>query len=125
MSRTKMREFMLVVVPGSRREYVCVQHEERGDRVCYDAELRRRGYGTGWSIDAAQAAEVQMVIHVYRLIVATRSLTAHELVSLRSQPNPRSMTLTVEPWSDARGPCQGVTRLRRHGAAPRDVADVE
>lgn len=99
MSWTKMREFMLVVVPGRRREYVCVQHEELGDRLWYDAELRRRGHLTEWTIDIAQAAEMQTVMreHGYRLIVATRSLTAHELVSLRSQPNPQSMTLTVEP----------------------------
>lgn len=98
MSWTKIREFMLVVVPGGRREFVCVRHEERGDRHWYGAELRRRGYLTEWSIDAAQAAEMQAVMseHGYRLIVAMRSLTAHEVVSLSSRPNPRSMTLTVE-----------------------------
>lgn len=89
---------MLVVVPESRREYVCVRQEERGDRLRYDAELRRRGYLTGWNIDASQAAEMQSVMreHGYRLIVAMRSLTAHELIQLLSRPNPRSVAVTVE-----------------------------
>ena len=58
MSWTKTREFMLVIVPESRREYVCVPQEERGDRIWYDAELRRRAYLVEWDIDAAQAAEM-------------------------------------------------------------------
>ena len=98
MSWTRTREFMLVVVPESRREYVCVWHEERGDRSWYDAELRRRGYLLEWDIYAAQAEEMQTVMHEhgYRRILAMRLLTAHELVRNRLQPGPRSMRLTVE-----------------------------
>lgn len=98
MSWTKTREFMLVVVPGSRREYVCVRHEERGDRTWYNAELRRRGYVVDWDIDAAQAAEIQSVLreHGYGRVAAVRQLTSHEVVRSRSLPSPRPMILTVE-----------------------------
>lgn len=97
-SWTKTREFKLVVVPESRREYLCVWQEERGDRSWYNGELRCRGYLVEWNIDAAQAAKMQTVIyeHGYRLIVAMRSLTAHELIQHLLRPAPRSMTLTVE-----------------------------
>lgn len=98
MSWTKTREFVRVVVPESRREYVCVRQEELGDRSWYDAALRHRGYLVAWSIDAAQAAEMQALMrkHGFRLILAMRSLTAHEVVQHRLRPGPRSMTLTVD-----------------------------
>ncbi len=98
MSWTRTKEFMLVVVPESRCEYVCVRQHERGDRTWYDAELSSRGYRVKWDIDAAQAKEMQAVMreHGYRLIVAMRPLTAHELIQHRRRPGPRSMVLTVE-----------------------------
>lgn len=89
---------MLVVVPRSRREYVCVRREERGDRIWYDAELRRRGYVVDWDSDAEQAAEIQSVLreHGYGCVAAVRQLTSHEVIRSRSLPGPRPMILTVE-----------------------------
>lgn len=97
MKRT--REFFVVIVPESRREYVCVPQEERGDLIWYDMELMSRGYDLDWGMDTALVAEMQAVMHEheYRRIVAMRRLTAHDLIRSRSLPNPRPMTLTVDP----------------------------
>ena len=48
MTWRKSREFFVVSVPSSRREYVCVWQEERGDRSYYDAALR---CGSAWNVD--------------------------------------------------------------------------
>ena len=54
-------------MPESRREYVCVWQEERGDRSYYDAALLSRGYTLAWHADAAQRAEMQAVMQEHGL----------------------------------------------------------
>lgn len=98
MSWTKTRKIMLVTVPGSRREYVCVAQEERGDRTWHNTALLARGYMLDRDIEPAQAAEIQAVLrkHGYRRVLAMRPLTAHELIQRRTESDPRAMTLSVE-----------------------------
>ena len=99
MTWTRRREFFLVVVAESRREYVCVSHEEPGDWTWYNSELASRGYELDLGVDAAQGDEMQVVMckHGYRRILAFRQITGHDLIRCRSLPNPRSMTLTMAP----------------------------
>lgn len=88
------REFRVVVVPQSRREYVCVEQEARDDRTHFNGALRSLGYSLDWASDVAQRAEMQAVLreHGFQRIIAMRTLSAHEVIRLRATPC-RSMTL--------------------------------
>lgn len=92
------RSFWVVRVESTRREYVCVEQEERGDRVWYKSALRDLVYDVDWKSDAAQAAEMQAVMsrHGFRRVIATRRPTAHDLLRLRRLANLRRLDLTVE-----------------------------